>query len=174
MVLAVLPYQIDQKPVNYDRSDRMAAGKRITALLHKMEGLIGPCPQKYMLHGFIYGKAGERGGRYGYTVLEPAWEQEQDGAKNYDSHSIPAMGQDYTMEFNTSFRRLKKASCTDRSHWDGPIAYRDWRKKAMAPAPANRRRAAAIRTAGQTDLFFIRHFLSVYLFNYTLFLWKIT
>ena len=95
MVLAVLPYQIDQKPVNYDRSDRMAAGKRITALLHKMEGLIGPCPQKYMLHGFIYGKAGERCGRYGYTVLEPAWEQEQDGAKNYDSHSIPAMGQDY-------------------------------------------------------------------------------
>ena len=79
-----------------------------------------------------------------------------------------------TMEFNTSFRRLKKASCTDRSHWDGPIAYRDWRKKAMAPAPANSRIAAAIRTAGQTDLFFIRHFLSVYLFNYTLFLWKIT
>ena len=70
------------------------------------------------------------------------------------------------MEFNTSFRRLKKASCTDRSHWDGPIAYRDWRKKAMAPAPANSRRAAAIRTAGQTDLFFIRHFLSGYLFNY--------
>ncbi len=50
-VFAVFSYEIDEKPIYYDRCDRMAAWKRVTALFYKMERLIGSCPQKICFIG---------------------------------------------------------------------------------------------------------------------------